>query len=1046
MAESQKPQYIALRLGMEEDDDLNPPPGTITEARNVRFSSAGAAVPRPSSLAIPSVVANAGGASSPTIQSESEDFGALFQIGNTDAAAMAGTVFAWDSTAQIFEARGNYSTCMPVRKREALALLSDSYGYKRYGMAVNSTGHVCVAAPQTLATITRVMITDANGIPQLHTTVSSASKASVLAFGADFLLVTQDNATLQLNARKLTFSTGVWTVGAPAAITLFGALSSGTASWDIAAESDTVFYCVYQNAVGNMLVEKFSYPGLANTANANFVIVGEPRVSLYADGTNVWVGFNDDPGAVGNVSYRVYTNALALTLGTTIVATSTTFGPLMFGPSLSGSITTAFACYGIEKAVAPFSKGIGVLSVTTAGAVSSIFTFWHVYPRGKPGKRGRVWCTATNGLEWTTAAPLGWQQSRNVLLRFPATAGSVSKVPLLELATDSFEGVLPATNWENTMLPDVSTATSTFAFLPDVLSASTSDRPIRLQVYEYETSAQNPWRDRAQCGATTIIAGQPVELGSQGSANTGTANVIRPSGVPVGFAHLLGIVAAAQGAAGALTAVGKYSWVAVPEWIDPETGRLHQGEPSAPYTTTLTGANNSVTLTITGLMVDPRCTDANLPVTVAIYRTVANQEQLRKETTYSTEQSAIGESITHVSIVPDSALGNLLYTEGGFVAFNLAPSCRFVRRTESAVVMGGLWDRRLIRKSRDFVPGEPTGSSDLGPWDTYLPEDGYGIAYQDGLTFAFGKNAVYIVSGAGPNEQGQGDFDPVRTLTSEFGCESAPSILETSAGVMFLSARGFMLIPRGGGNPVFIGRQIQKSIRSFPNGVAGYGTCLSSTCVTGESRTARFLMTNGGAERVYVYDLDTGAWEYDDYRDKNSGSESATRLAAIGCWNRLYYTSGFVAGHARASIGAAKCALIESSIFGGSDDVTVTSYVKLGDMRPFGLAGWGRCQTVGYVMSEEMDDNGVSTVTGTVTPDGLASSATSRSWASVVNPGATQTIYREIDCGHMQCTAIVVEWTSVRSVSSLARGPSLNGLMILTVAEKGSRLLAPSER
>ncbi len=1036
---------------MEEDDDLNPPPGTIVDARNVRFSSVGAATPRPGTDAIAATITNAGTGPTVAITNNAEDIGALFTVGNTGALALAGNVFAYDPVAARFEAQGNYSTCQPVRKRSALATNSETYGIRKYGMAVNSLGHVCYAGSKSTTNSVYFVVESKDGVRQIAGPLATYNRVTVLAYGANFLLVCQNGTAI--DAFRVTYAAGTWTVAAGVNM---ATLNAGTNHWDVCIENATAFHIAYQSGAATATIASFSLPALAGLSTTTQGVTGQPVYSLWSDGVNLWVGWNDDPGVTGNVRVRIMNStSYAPVLAATTIATNVNYGPLVLGPARDGTLTKAFGYYTETKTASPFSIGMHVVDITTA-AGTTVQDTWHVYPTGKPGANGRIWCMTGSSQQWTVAIPLGTQFARNLLLRW-TDLGNVEP-PTVELCSDEWERSLntPSRTSDLMLIAEATSAATatTFAILPDVIALALNPGidTIRLQLYEYETTAQQPVRDFAMCSPTVLAAGQPIELASKGSSGTAIPGSIVRSGTTVGFTTRPVIVAAAQTAGGGLTVTGTYSWVVVYEWIDEATGRLHQSPPSSPYTLTLGVGNQNVALTIHGLFADSRVGDfyyQNRP-TIAVYRTRSGEAQMRRETDSFTAVSANAETIVFISTLADTSLGNFLYTEGGFVEFDLAPSCRHIVRTEGSAWLGGLWDRRQLKKLRDFFPGEPASSSDLASWNVYLPEEEVGIAYQDGLLYPFSSTSVFMVTGDGPNDQGQGNFDPVRTLTSEFGCASAPSILETSAGVFFLSGRGFMLIPRGGGIPQFVGKQVQKSIRPFlDNGAAGYFTCLGATTVVGKSRTARFLMSNGSAERVYVFDLDTGAWSFDDYRQRLGGVESASRLAAIGVW-----PSGFVTGRADLT-NASACLFAESSAryadacSDGSTEASITCYVKFADIRPFGVMGWGRCQQVGYVMSEDFVDAGQTSVTGTVTPDALATSATTRTWTGATAPASAadgQTIYREMDTGHMQCTAVVVEWTQLRPRTATVPGPSLNALMMLTVAEKGNRPLAPSER
>lgn len=1010
---------------MRQDlDSIDAPPGTLAAAANVRFPfSRGAAIPRPGTAAIPSDTVNNAAA----LTDSGEDIGALFAVGDAGALAVGGTVFAFDEIAQKFDVQGSYSTALPVRKRTALGSTTESFGEHQFGVAVSTDGHICYVGGQVVGLKTNYVIETPSGIRQIADDLPNGyNRSRVIACDSDFVIISQTTTTLA--AFVLTYAAGAWTLSGP---TTIGTLNAATNHWDVCPESAATFYVYFQSAAAVATLARVSFPALTTTT-VTHAVTGEPIYSCYSDATNVWLGFNDDPAGVDTVTCRVYTAAATPVFvdDLAIVSGSTVNGPLVLGPPRNGAtFGAAFGYYRITSTGPTNADGCAVVDLTLVANVVTLAatqaSVWYS-PISKPERGGRIWCTTASHVsdEWSLASPLGVKFHRTLLARWTDVARS--EPPVIELSCDERQGI-PAAELELFIAP-ASAGGNSFMLIPERVRYNRLAADYQLTLYEYALSDRDPLRSVADLGGqAAVIAGQPTQLWARGAAQAAASNTVQRSSVTIGFAQRPVIIdAAANNASGSLTN-GVYSWVALYEWVD-LSGNLHRSAPSAPYTRAM-GTDTQVELTITGCPSDQRCGGNidNLRPVVHLFRTRVNEEQLRRETFLTTAEQATSSLVTIVSNAADADLQDFLYTDLGIVEYQLAPSARFVRPAETAVWFGGLWDTRVIRKSRDFFPGEPCQSSDLASWGVYLPDDVTGIAYQDGLVYAFCKNSIYIVSGDGPNEQGQGVFAPPRALTTEFGAVESASILETSVGVLFRSKRGFMLIPRGGGNPQFVGAGVQQDIRS---GV--YDECLGAAAVSNESRTARFLMRSTADDdvstRVYVYDLDSQSWSYDSF---------APELTACGNW-----PDGFCVGLADTEDVAAYRE--DSTEFAdGSGAGGVTSYVKLHGIRPFGVAGWGRCQEAFAVMQEAIADATGVPVTMTVTTDHLVS--LSRTW-TVISDGSGATLYRSIGKEHQQCSEIMVEWSAARAAEATALGPELAAVVLTLTPEKGTRILPQVDR
>lgn len=1002
MSERIDVQTFPIRPGMRQDQDsIDAAPGTLSEAVNVRFPvGRGAAIPRPGTRAISSDVASG----STEITGTADSIKALFGVGDAGCMVHAGNVYAWDDDSEKFNHEGTCSYSAPVRMRTALARGDDSYGGKEFAVAVSSGGHVMVAGGRGTGGVSDYAIDTADGVRQAVGTFFN-NRVRLVACGGDFVAIVQSGTTLAYYV--LAYSSGDWTVTGPTSI---ATLNSSTNHWDVAQESGSTFYIYFQSGGAVATLRKVAYPAMTVT-DVTHAVTGEPPMSVFSDGTEVWLGYNNDPGVTNAVTMRIYAASnLSTVLGATIIATGVTgAGPLVIGRGREGVAGTAFGFYRIDLAAPPYTMGAVMLELTNAGTAVQQ-TISNLAPVSKPDSGGRVWCAHTGGLQWSAAAPLGWRYSRLMLMRFRSLA--LQETPVTELVCDERDGIAIAVNY--LFVTPARGDSSSFVVLPECMRTSVTDTPFQLNLYEYAIVNDDPRCEVATTGNQAVISGQPTQ---------------QWGGITVGYAQRPVIIAATPSASSGGLTNATYSWCALWEWTD-HLGNIHRSAPSESFTLAM-GTDTMVSFTVTGCPQDMRCSETTTlgPPVVVLYRTRAGEAQLRRESTTSTSVAANTATVTIDSEVPDASLNEFLYTENA-VEYNVAPACRFVRRAEDALWFGGLWDPRLIKKSRAFFPGEPVQSSDLEPWGVYLADDCRGIAYQDGLTYAFCGSAVYVISGDGPNDQGTGEFSPPRAITTEFGVKDSASILETSAGVMFLANRGFMLIPRGGGSPVFVGAGVQTDIRA-----GGYYTCLGSACVSsGESRTARFLMRRVSGlstfTRVYVYDLDSQAWSYDDH---------TARLDACGTW-----PLGFAAGLADLSEDSAVYLEDTSEFSDGSGISAIASRVKLHGVRPFGVAGWGRCQTVAAVMSEPVADAVGIPVTLSVSTDNDSGQTLTRTWT--ITADGRKTLYRAVDCEHQQCSQVVVEWSSTRAVDAAALGPELNAIMLEVTAEKNARLLQQAER
>jgi hypothetical protein len=519
-------------------------------------------------------------------------------------------------------------------------------------------------------------------------------------------------------------------------------------------------------------------------------------------------------------------------------------------------------------------------------------------------------------------------------------------------------------------------------------------------------------------GQHLVVAGQPTDF---------FANAERSA--ELGFAQYPIITRATITAAGAGSIpAGTYRYRATFEWSD-MYGRVHRSAPSEPVEYTLATPSSSIEIRVTSLSCSQRMSGSGSSTDpqVVLYRTVDGGTSYKRIMAATAYQQSTGIAV----FVDDNIDGNIqdngaVYSEEA-TENDLAPSCRYIRATETRVWCGGLFESGLLQASKYTIPTEPPVFVGDPAFQVPINGDCTGIAYMDGEVIAFTRNSVQVISGDGPDDRGIGSFAPPRTVSREVGCVDARAILETGIGVFFLSERGIYLLPRGFSEPRFIGEPVHRLTWQYP-------VCRGATLYSdGLYRLARFLLQNeDGDEHIeLIYDLDVGAWSYDTH---------SILCSAIGQW-----PSGRLLGFDDFSSNAG---YLESPDPPASDTPTsgvnidggigFTSSITTADIRPWGLGGFGRLQHGTVVFSEA---GGVDTLTLTVYTDG---NATAKSWV----PGAsTGTDYRRVTPSgagtNQECTTVSATVAISRPDAATGlvatRGPTLHGLTLEQMAVAGAR-------
>jgi hypothetical protein len=888
----------------------------------------------------------------------------------------SGKAFALDDVqSSLFQFCGSFSSSTPIRRRAGVIDLG-LFGASMPASAVSSAGYVITAIVD--GTVLRACIETPSGTRALEFSRTGAGVVQVRAHavGTVLWLVWQEGANLIAQS----FTPGSTSVAIGTQTTV-DTLYDATYYWDTSSYDSTHWFMVHGTGSDDLEVNQFSGTTAVATAGFSTSASTPTPCSIWADVSTaqIWVGYYDDPAGLGAVRYRVYAFELGVVQGETTIATAVdVYGPPLFGPlrratSKTSATTGAFYCFRYVSSTGNALRAAYTGNAWSDGtAVSTPVATWHVVPATKPDSRQRVWCLTSNGTS-------NFSTAKWMLLRWPVDTRRAVVVDLAlpnMLAIDDADGV-EATS-QNFHAVAVGT-TRSYVALPRVLTVVDGDPLVACDTLDYSNLEQSSYRSTATGVPTTLFSGSPVEIFAFGfgqSRLNGSSQTAAAGASEVGFPHAPTITATGSVVSGSIAA-GTYSYVAVYEWTD-IYGRRHRSAPSAPasFTRSSTGG---IAVTVTYPWATQRNGYTNA-VRVLLYRTLNGGTTYQRTVEASAATGSDTEYYTLNDETSDSNLSDeeFVYTDGGVLANDLAPSCRYVTRSEDRAWFGGLFDPTVIQCSKIIIPEEPIQCTDHPSHQVVLPGECTGLAYMDGQIAAFTRDSILLInSSSGPNDQGVGEFAPPRLHTTGLGCVDGRSVLETPEGIFFLSARGIELLPRGFGTVQFVGEAIKDLQQTSLLDQCGFSAYQADK----NGSYARFGLMTGSSEfsvpsvrYIATFDLNTAQWFVDDY-----GSET---MGAMGAW-----PLGFALVRTDLNSNTSPTPIwYEDGSLVSQPETTGAAYIDssivLNRLWPFGHAGWGKVRralitfyshVANWTLSltVQTDENTAQTVTWSVTGTGL---------------------------------------------------------------------------
>ena len=313
-----------------------------------------------------------------------------------------------------------------------------------------------------------------------------------------------------------------------------------------------------------------------------------------------------------------------------------------------------------------------------------------------------------------------------------------------------------------------------------------------------------------------------------------------PGLFPIGLMSPPPQMTVAQSAGGSLTALGTYQWCHVIE-IENQFGEVWRSPPSVPVSATLTGGNQTATLTVAPWQCES-------PLQFARYKFYRTQNIGSTFTLFAEQLVSQLVDFTAVDANSDASIikGEILYTTGEQTNLCWPP-----------VSLVWIFDDRLWAVNRDFrsevqysknlQPGrqpETTAANALDLDDQW--GDITGGSSVEGRCVIFKKNAIYFVQGDGLTDSGSGQNYTVTRISDDIGALPGSPLVNAGDAIFFVSQRGVYSV-NNQGKIQYVGGGVDIYFRQAIQGVQEtiYDGCWSPLW-----NQVRFVTTN----YVLVYD------------------------------------------------------------------------------------------------------------------------------------------------------------------------------------------------
>lgn len=310
---------------------------------------------------------------------------------------------------------------------------------------------------------------------------------------------------------------------------------------------------------------------------------------------------------------------------------------------------------------------------------------------------------------------------------------------------------------------------------------------------------------------------------------------------------------------------GTYFYSVTYEWTD-AAGQVHRSAPSVPLEVSVSGPQDTVTLSIPTLRQTYKV-GAN-KARIVIYRWSTNQQIYYQVTNVNNITGANPlvlnnpdvDSITFVDTLPDEDIigNNILYTAGGVLENIACPAVTDICLWQNRLFTVLSENPNVIEFSKVVIQNTPVEMSDLltifvAPTTGAQGSTGptRALAAMDDKLIIFKKDAMYYATGQGPDNAGAGGAysDPI-FIASTVGSENPNSIVLMPNGLLFQSDKGIWLL----------GRDLSTNYIGAPVEDFTQGQDVTSALAIPETNQIRFTLDNTQAVMYDYYYQQWGDW------------------------------------------------------------------------------------------------------------------------------------------------------------------------------------------
>jgi hypothetical protein len=335
----------------------------------------------------------------------------------------------------------------------------------------------------------------------------------------------------------------------------------------------------------------------------------------------------------------------------------------------------------------------------------------------------------------------------------------------------------------------------------------------------------------------------------------------------------------------AMGLTGTFRYVAIYEDIDASGNWVVSGI-SLP-SDEVVAADNSITISLRTLTVSSRSLDDS--VRIAVYRTLdGGLPPYYRAGAVDNDTSA--DLVEFQDTVSDAELAehaklyapNLPGAVGESLDRRAPPGAMLVESYNGMLV--GAWGSTFYFSGQE-VYGEATWYSSLFSVPLTLGGDFTAIKALDGVLFLFKRSCIFAVTGEAPSDNGQlGGFGSPRLLASDVGCLDASSVVVTSFGIFFRSARGYEILTRSQ-QVEPIGDPVGVTVGTYPATTAAVldeRNSLVRISLAVNDTDGAVISDGEGVDGVdIVYDLTNHGWISVDHKLDTDGNIAPTQSAAL---------------------------------------------------------------------------------------------------------------------------------------------------------------------